>query len=543
MVNTLRAVNPLLARVSSLATIKLEPAAKTLCNHRMDSELLQRDLRKEILFARRRIYEMADATPLDSILLEDSNIEIFVKREDLSPIHAYKWRGAYNFMAQLSTNELAAGVVTASAGNHAQGVALAARKLGTRAIIYMPLSTPRMKQLAVKRHGGESVEIRLYGDSYDSSSAAAHDCAAKDDLIYIHAYDDLTVMAGQGTLADEIVMSGKGPFDVAYLQVGGGGMAAAAATWLKTNFPDIHIIGVEGVDQASMAAAVKAGAPVALDQVDVFCDGTAVRKVGRLTHQICADLVDEWMTVTNDEVSAGIQFLWEQLRCIPEPSGAMGVAAILKQSKALEGKRVLSILCGANMDFEQLATIALRSAVGAARRRFLKIQIPEKAGAMYSLLKSMPDTVSIADFQYGKTDTAMAAPVIGFNVSPLEFKVLTQSLSDDAYNYEEVTSETDVRFRLIHYQSNLLRYPIFITLEFHERPGALAEFLKTVSPHSNLCYFNYVYSGERVGRALLGFEFEDAEGNKRFDQVLKSAEHAYRAYERVSKNSIKRILG
>ena len=137
----------------------------------------------------------------------------------------------------------------------------------------------------------------------------------------------------------------------------------------------------------------------------------------------------------------------------------------------------------------------------------------------------------------------MAAPVIGFNVSPLEFKVLTQSLSDDAYNYEEVTSETDVRFRLIHYQSKLLRYPIFITLEFHERPGALAEFLKTVSPHSNLCYFNYVYSGERVGRALLGFEFEDAEGNERFDLVLKSAEHAYRAYERVSENSIKRILG
>mgnify|MGYP003869035751 FL=1 len=543
MVNTLRAENPLLTRASSFLTIKLEPAAKTLCNHRMDSELLIRDLRNEISFARRRIYEMADATPLDSILLEDSNIEIFVKREDLSPIHAYKWRGAYNFMAQLSTNELAAGVVTASAGNHAQGVALAARKLGTRAIIYMPISTPRMKQLAVKRHGGESVEIRLYGDSYDSSSAAAHDCAAKNDLIYIHAYDDLTVMAGQGTLADEIVMSGKGPFDVAYLQVGGGGMAAAAATWLKTNFPDIHIIGVEGVDQASMAAAVKAGAPVALDQVDVFCDGTAVRKVGTLTHQICADLVDEWMTVTNDEVSAGIQFLWEQLRCIPEPSGAMGVAAILKQGKALKGKHVLSILCGANMDFEQLATIALRSAVGAARRRFLKIQIPEKAGAMYSLLKSMPDTVSIADFQYGKTDTAMAAPVIGFNVSPLEFKVLTQSLSDESYNYEEVTSETGVRFRLIHYQSKLLRYPIFITLEFHERPGALAEFLKSVSPHSNLCYFNYVYSGERVGRALLGFEFEDAESNERFDLVLKSAEHAYRAYERVSENSIKRILG
>ena len=180
--------------------------------------------------------------------------------------------------------------------------------------------------------------------------------------------------------------------------------------------------------------------------------------------------------------------------------------------------------------------------MGAARRRFLKIQIPEKAGAMYSLLKSMPDTVSIADFQYGKTDTAMASPVIGFNVSPLEFKVLTQSLSDDAYNYEEVTSETDVRFRLIQYQSKLLRYPIFIALEFHERPGALAEFLKTVSPHSNLCYFNYVYSGERVGRALLGFEFEDREQSGKFGQVLDSAKHAYRDCRRVSEDAMERII-
>ena len=244
MVNTLRASNLLLASASLHATIKLEPAAKILCNRPMDSESLQRDLRKEILFARRRIYDVGEATPLDSILLESSNIEIFVKREDLSPIHAYKWRGAYNLMAQLSANELAAGVVTASAGNHAQGVALAAKKLGTRAIIYMPLSTPRMKQAAVKRHGGESVEIRLHGDSYDSSSAAAHECAAKEDLLYIHAYDDVAVMVGPGTLADEIVMSVKGPFDVAYSQGRGVGMAAAAETAVKQNFPDIRILGV-----------------------------------------------------------------------------------------------------------------------------------------------------------------------------------------------------------------------------------------------------------------------------------------------------------
>jgi threonine dehydratase len=507
----------------------------------MESESLTRALRQEIIFARGRVYEVGQATPLELIELDD--LSIFVKREDLSPIHAYKWRGAYNRMAQLTADELKAGVVTASAGNHAQGVALAAQKLSTHATIFMPLATPRMKQFAVKQHGGENVEIRLTGDTYDVASQAAHAYAKEQNLTYIHAYDDLAVMAGQGTLADEIVMSGKGPFDVAFLQVGGGGMAAATATWLKMNSPEIHIIGVEGVEQASMAAAIKAGHPVALDKVDIFCDGTAVRKVGKLTHQICAEVVDEWMTVSNDEVSAAIQFLWENLRCIPEPSGAMGVAAILKRRQSLAGKRVLSVLCGANMDFEQLASIARRSAVGASRRRFLEIQIKETAGAMYALLEALPDSVNIVDFQYGKTDSAAATPVIGFDVSPIQFDVLKKSLRAAGFPFTEVTSETDVAFRLIHYESKLLHTPYFITLEFHERPGALADFLRAVSPHANLCYFNYVYSGERVGRALLGFEFDTTEQHDQFTQVLDSAKDAYRAYERVTDATLARILG
>lgn len=498
-------------------------------------------LRQEILFARRRIYEVGQATPLDSIELGD--LSLFVKREDLSPIHAYKWRGAYNRMAQLTPDELRAGVVTASAGNHAQGVALAAKHLGTQATIFMPLATPRMKQVAVQQHGGSHVTIRLHGDTYDAASAAAHAYAKEEQLTYIHAYDDLAVMAGQGTLADEIVMSGKGPFDVAFLQVGGGGMAAATATWLKMNFPDIHIVGVEGVEQASMAAAIQAGHPVALDNVDIFCDGTAVRKVGQLTHQICTEVVDEWITVTNDEVSAAIQFLWEQLRCIPEPSGAMGMAGVLQRREALAGQRVLSVLCGANMDFEQLASIARRAAVGAARRRFLQIEIQEVAGAMYGLLEALPETVNIVDFQYGKTDAAAATPVIGFDVSPIEFGALTQALQHGGFAFNEVTSESDVTFRLIHYEAKLLRMPFFITLEFHERPGALADFLRAVSPHANLCYFNYVYSGERVGRALLGFEFDQPSQHAAFEQVLRSAKDAYRAYERISAETMQRILG
>ncbi|MGB0743788.1 MAG: pyridoxal-phosphate dependent enzyme [Opitutales bacterium] len=506
----------------------------------MKTEELLHALRQEILFARRRVYEIGGPTSLQNIETEDG-LTISVKREDLSAINAYKWRGAYNCMAQLDTATREGGVITASAGNHAQGVALASRKLGIKAIIYMPISTPRMKIEAVKRHGGDQVEIRMHGDTYDEASNKTREIANKENLTYIHAYDNLAVMAGQGTLADEIVMSGEGPYDVAFLQVGGGGMAAATATWLKMHYPNILIIGVEGTDQASMAAAIQAGQPVTLDKVDVFCDGTAVRKVGELTYQVCAEVVDEWMTVSNGEVSAAVQFLWEKLRCIPEPSGAMGIAAILKRRESLKGKRVLSVLCGANMDFEQLASIARSAAIGAARRRYLRIRIPEVNGAMYALLQALPDTVNIVDFQYGKTHPRQAAPVIGFDLDHLEFDALQKALRDGNYENTEVTSDTDVAFRMIHYEAKLLAYPRFITLEFHERPGALGQFLREVSPHANLCFFNYIYSGERVGRALLGFEFNSQEEHDAFPQHLDNAS-AYRDYEIVGQDALARMV-
>ncbi|HKK17744.1 MAG TPA: pyridoxal-phosphate dependent enzyme [Opitutales bacterium] len=506
----------------------------------MNTEELLRRLRQEILFARRRVYEIGEPTPLQKIETEDG-LSIFVKREDLSPINAYKWRGAYNCIAQLDAAAKSRGVITASAGNHAQGVALAAHHLGLKAVIYMPMSTPRMKLVAVKRYGGKHVEICLHGDTYDAASSEAHKVAGEKKLSYIHAYDDLAVMAGQGTLADEIIMSGKGPFDVAFLQVGGGGMAAAAAVWLKMHYPDIHIIGVEGEGQASMAAAIRAGEPVTLDKVDVFCDGTAVRKVGALTHRVCGDAIDEWMTVSNDEVSAAIQFHWEQLRCVPEPSGAMGMAAALKRKDELKDRRVLTILCGANMDFEQIASVARRAAVGGRHRRYLRIRIPETNGAMFALLSSLPDAVNIADFQYGKIDSDNAAPVIGFDLEPSEFDGLKKALTDGNYETSEVTSDTDVDFRMIHYDPKLFSYPIFITLEFHERPGALGDFLREVSPHANLCYFNYVYSGERVGRALLGFEFDSQREHDEFTEHLDRAD-AYRSYELVGPNALERML-
>lgn len=516
------------------------PGVKKSSHRGMELKSILQQLKEAILFARQRVYQIGEPTPLQQIPVEDG-FSIFVKREDLSPIHAYKWRGAYNCMAQLDPISRQRGVVTASAGNHAQGVALAARKLGIKAIIYMPVSTPRMKHVAVQHHGGDQVEIRFYGDTYDAASAEAHRVACERGLSFIHAYDDLAVMAGQGTLADEVVMSRQGPFDIALLQVGGGGMAAGVATWLKLHYPDIWIIGVEGEGQASMAAAIQAGQPVSLDKIDIFCDGTAVRKVGLVTHQVCASVIDEWVTVSNDEVCAAIQFLWEALRCISEPSGAMGIAAALKERNRLQGLRVLTVLCGANMDFEQIASVAQRAAVGAARRRYLRIHIPETKGAMHALLDKLPDTINIVDFQYGKTDAKQAAPVIGFELEEMPFEFLKGAMLEGGYGFEEVTTDTDVAFRMIHYNPKLFAHPFFITLEFHERPGALCEFLSEVSPHANLCYFNYLYSGERVGRALLGFEFGNKDEHDAFPAKLKQAA-AYRDYQIVGNDALQRMI-
>jgi threonine dehydratase len=311
---------------------------------------LLRQLRQETLFARQRVYRAGEPTPLEKLPL-DLPLDVFVKREDISPIKAYKWRGAFNRMALLTDEEKARPVVTASAGNHAQGVALAARILGVKARIYMPRTTPGVKQEAVKRHGGDAVEILLFGDGYDDAFSAAKEYSRENGAVYIHAYDDIHVMAGQATLADEIVMSGDGPFDIAYLQIGGGGMAAGVANWLKTFNPDIRIIGVEGERQASMKAALAAGEPVRLADLDIFCDGTAVRRAGELPFQVCRELLDDIVTVSNEDVSDAIRIFWERLRCLQEPSGAMGLAGLLKDAPTRGGSRALVVGCGANLDF------------------------------------------------------------------------------------------------------------------------------------------------------------------------------------------------
>lgn len=487
--------------------------------------------------ARQRVYAAGQPTPLERLGLP-IEAEVYIKREDLSPIHAYKWRGAYNRMAVLSPEERAAGVVCASAGNHAQGVALAARALGTHARIYMPVSTPRMKRSEVRRHGGEYVEVILTGDSYSDAAAAAVAHARTSGQVFVHAYDDLVTMGGQGTLADEVVMSGRGPFDLAYLQIGGGGMAAAVSCWLRAYFPGIRIVGVEGVDQASMAAAVRAGRPVSLEYVDVFCDGTAVRQAGALTYPLCAALIDEFITVTNEEVAAAIEALWDCSRCIAEPAGAMGIAGLMKQRERARGKRVLTVLCGANVDFEQLAWIAHHAGIGAARRKYFRFRMPEAPGGLLHLLDNVMDGINIIEVQFGKVSDETAWPVIGFEASPPALQVLEARLNEQHIPHEDVTSEPDVEFRIIHYEPHLFQHPYFITFEFPERAGALREFLHDLESGS-ICYFNYTYTGEQVGRALIGFEFPAPDDRAAFEARLLASAHTWRA---VAEPVLERML-
>lgn len=487
---------------------------------RTDMSTLTDCLFEEILQARQRVYAVGSPTPLQQVDIPGVDAVVYAKREDMGPIKAYKWRGAYNCMSKLSPEQRDEGVVAASAGNHGQGVALAAARLGCRAHIFMPRSTPTVKQNAVRMHGGDHVEIVLVGDSYDAASAAAHEFAESRGLTFVHPYDDLATMGGQGTLADEVVMSGKGAFDRVYLQIGGGGLASACACWFKRFWPGCRCIGVEGVNQASMKCAVERGEREVLPYIDVFCDGTAVRQAGENTYALCRELLDAYVTVSNEEVCQAIRELWNSLRVVPEPSGAMGLAALLQDyRKGLikKGERCLVILSGANMDFSQLGVVAQRAGVSASHcqhLRYLRIPMEMKRAQIVKYLKNIPEGVQLVDVQYGRIKGDIQYPVFGVLGTDEQFRKIEDKLAQKSLVAEDVTNDDDVRFRMISYDRERLSHPVFFVIEFPERPGAFVEFMSLVGEYANLCYFNYFYSGEQVGRALVGLEFESVEDRR-----------------------------
>ncbi len=488
----------------------------------MSENDLTTQLKNAIHQARARVYRVGQPTPLQRLPLEALPDQVWVKREDLGPVKAYKWRGAYNAMAALSEKQRASGVVAASAGNHAQGIAIGARTLSCRARIFMPEPTPAVKRKAVEAHGGDQVTIELIGDSFSEAQEAALRWAEAHQATLIPPYDSLTVMGGQGTLADEIVMSSHVPFDRVYVAIGGGGLASATATWLKSYWPEVKVIGVEGNDQASMSAAMAAGAPVKLDYVDLFCDGTAVTQVGDLTYQICRDQLDDIIKVSNQEVVSAIRAHWEGLRVIPEPSGAMSLAGYMQEQAA--GKvdpkeRVLTILCGANMDFAKVAEISRQAGITPQKNRSWRFAIPGERGSLVKLLTALPQGVSIIDLQYGQLKEDPQRPILTLQISQTQELEFSKWLAEWKGDSEEVSECVESSYRVIPFSPALFRAPLFVEVEFPERAGALLGFMKKVSPLASLCYFNYQYSGERVGRALLGLDFDDRD-------ALASGRHA-----------------
>ncbi|MCB9988840.1 MAG: pyridoxal-phosphate dependent enzyme [Rhodospirillales bacterium] len=490
------------------------------------TDALKDRLIHEILQARERVYHVGQKTPLEPMRLNGEDFSLFIKREDLSPINAYKWRGAYNCMKILVDAGEKGPFVAASAGNHAQGVALAAARLGIQAKIFMPLSTPRMKQMSVERLGGDHVEIILEGDDYNVAGAAAKQYAKDKNLTYIHPFDDIRTIAGQATIADEIVLSGDGPFDYAFIQIGGGGMAAGVSLWLKQHYPNIKIIGVEENDQACMKAAIEAGEPVTLEKVDTFCDGTAVTRAGDTCFTLCREFIDGYITVSNEEVCAAIQTFWESKRVIPEASGALGLAGLMKYADQypaeLKGKKVLAIVSGANADFGKIPLFVASSAVGANRKRFYRFHINEQGGSLLGILDSIFADVSVHEFQYGKCSEHDAYPVIAFEAAPDKLDELHDGMMKHHAAFEDVTGEPDIRYRIINYNPALFKDPLVMHIHFPERRGALRDLLRKISGVANICYFNYQYTGESIGRALMAFEFESPEKKAQFLDVLKT---------------------
>jgi len=445
-----------------------------------DAELLTA-LESETQLALQRVYQLEQPTPLDSIEL-DNGCELKLKREDLSQVHSYKWRGSFNKILSMHQRRFTGAMVAASAGNHAQGVAIAANRLQLQATIYMPRSTPLLKQESVKKFGGQYVEIRLHGDSFDEASTEAKKFAADTDGALIPPYDDLQVIAGQSTIGVEMADAFEQPPTHVFLEFGGGGMGAGVSSVIKQRFPDTKLICVEAINQNCMGVSIAKDEPTTIQELDRFCDGTAVIRPGELPFRICKQLLDECVTVSNDQVCQAIQFT----------------------------DRPATVLSGSNVDFMMLPTIARRGQVNPPVRRHYAFEIGEAKGTLNELLDSFLPDMNIIDFQYGKVAQDRAYPVIGVEVPHSAVGVMEEFLKGSKIPpHLDVTGTAAADFRVIPFNIDLLNHPFFAVIEFPNRPGALGDFMEFTSDIANVCYMNYTDSGQTEGQALMGFEFDN----------------------------------
>lgn len=468
------------------------------------------DYLKKILAA--RVYDAAIETPLHiaPFLTQRWQNQIWLKREDLQPVYSFKLRGAYNKIAQLSEAEKACGVITASAGNHAQGVALSAQKLGIKATIVMPRTTPDIKVRSVRSYGARVV---LHGDAFDDAFEHSQKLVAEKGMTYVHPYDDPEVIAGQGTVAMEVLRQLNGPLDAIFVPVGGGGLVAGVAAYVKALRPEIKIIGVESTESASLAAALKANKRVTLPQVGIFADGVAVAQIGKKTWEVCRNYVDEVVTVTPDEICAAIKDIFDDTRATCEPAGALSVAGIKKyiEREGCENQTFVGILSGANVNFDRLRYISEVAEIGEGREVILAVTIPEQPGSFQrfcSLIGKRP----ITEFNYRYSDDSSAQIYVGVKVGaePGARQALLDELLAEQYPVEDLTDDEVAKYHIRHMVGGHTPASVndehVYRFEFPERPGALLNFLRKLGKQFNISLFHYRNHGAAYGRVLVGLQ-------------------------------------
>ena len=468
------------------------------------------DYLKKILAA--RVYDVAIETPLHSapFLTQRCQNQIWLKREDLQPVHSFKLRGAYNKMAQLTEAEKASGVITASAGNHAQGVALSAQKLGIKATIVMPRTTPDIKVRVVRAYGARVV---LHGDAFDDAFEHSQKLIEEKGMTYVHPYDDEEVIAGQGTIAMEVLRQLQHPADAIFVPVGGGGLIAGVAAYVKALRPEIKIIGVESSESASLAAALKAKKRVTLPQVGIFADGVAVAQIGKNTWKVCKDYVDEVISVTPDEICAAIKDIFDDTRATCEPAGALSVAGIKKyiEREGCENQSLVAILSGANVNFDRLRYISEVAEIGEGREIILAVTLPEQPGSFQrfcSLIGKRP----ITEFNYRYSDDNLAQIYVGVKVNgePGARQALLDELKSEDYPVYDLTDDEVAKYHIRHMVGGHTPASVndeqVYRFEFPERPGALLNFLRKLGKQFNISLFHYRNHGAAYGRVLVGLQ-------------------------------------
>ncbi|MBO0348092.1 threonine ammonia-lyase, biosynthetic [Phormidium pseudopriestleyi FRX01] len=457
-----------------------------------------------------RVYDVAQETPLEYApnLSARLNNQLLLKREDMQSVFSFKLRGAYNKMAQLPPELLAKGVIAASAGNHAQGVALGASRLGTQAIIVMPVTTPQVKVDAVKSRGGVVV---LHGDTYDDAYAYARELEAEKGLTFIHPFDDPHVIAGQGTIGMEILRQHQKPIHAIFVAIGGGGLISGIAAYVKRLRPEIKIIGVEPIDADAMSQSLQAGHRVRLSQVGLFADGVAVREVGEETFRLCQQYVDDIILVGTDDTCAAIKDVFEDTRSIVEPAGALAIAGAKAyvEREGIQGETLIAIACGANMNFDRLRFVAERAEFGERREAIFAVTIPEQPGS----LRKFGDCIgrrNLTEFNYRIADQKEAHIFVGMQIANrADAANMVETFEANGFKTLDLTDDELTKLHLRHMvggHSSLAHNELLYRFEFPERPGALMKFVGHMSRNWNISLFHYRNNGSDYGRIVVGMQ-------------------------------------